>query len=380
MSAVIARGSAGLVGSGASVSLADPGTDAVGSDNAMRSRLLRGLLGLVALAAVSCAERAGAPVPAPAPRRMPFARTTRPVVGLSFDGGAVHVTTASWLPSERLFGRFEDPRDAVAKLKNGSLTLDGPGADAQPVARSPGADPVGPWSDADVRPGTVESEAFEVSWISHGPVRSVLRFETPRGALSGTYAEIAYREGGASPGRFLLAGGVAVREKATGRTLRFLRGRGPASVERAIAEAEERVGVSRSFPSNRVSSVWLSRGEAWVGTFDAGLCRVDLATGRVERPRAAELMPRGISTLLKAGDLVYAGSFLRGLWVLDARAGSARRVGGVLGRRVNRLLLVGDTLWVGTDDGVSALRIAPAAREMTTRAASPAPPRVPHAP
>jgi len=325
-------------------------------------RFLHGLLGLVALAAASCAGRTGAPSPAPAPRRMPSARTTRPVVRLSFEGGAVHVTTASWVPSERLFGRFEDPRDAVAELKGGALTLEGPGADARPVARPPGADPVGPWSDVDVRPGAVENDAFEVSWISHGPVSSALRFNNPHGALSGTYAEVAYRKGGASPRRFLLAGGLAVHNKATGETRRFLRGQGPASVEKAIADAEELVTVTRSFPSNRVSSVWLSRGEAWVGTFDAGLCRVDLATGRVSRPRGVELMPRGISTLLKAGDLVYAGSFLRGLWVLDTRAGAARRVGGVLGARVNALLLLGDKLWVGTDDGVSVLDIASRAR------------------
>lgn len=109
-----------------------------------------------------------------------------------------------------------------------------------------------------------------------------------------------------------------------------------------------------------MSAVWLSGGEAWVGTFDAGLCRVDLATGGVARPRAGEL-PGEISTLLRSGDLVYIGSFGSGLWVLDAPAGAARRVDGVLGRRVNCLMLAGDALWVGTDAGVSVVEVRAAA-------------------
>lgn len=322
--------------------------------------LARAGLAALALAAVSCVgQRDGG---SPASRRLPSVETPRPVVALSLERGEVRVTTASWLPSDDLFGRLEDPLDAVARLEDGALTLKGPGAVAPPVAAPPRADPVGPWCDTQVRSGEVANELYTVSWVSHGPVRSKLRFKTPHGALSATYAEVAYRRGGAAPGRFLLAGGLAVRNKATGRTWHFLRGRGPASLETAIADAKDIVAATRSFPSNRVSSVWLSRGEAWVGTFDAGLCRVDLATGGVARPRAGEFMPKGISTLLKTGDLVLAGSFRRGLWVLDAPAGIARRVDGILGRRVNCLLLVGDRLWVGTDDGVSMVDVAFLAR------------------
>jgi hypothetical protein len=321
--------------------------------------LARAGLAALAFAAASCAGRTGAE---PSPRRLPSARTPRPVVALSLERGEVRVTTASWLPSADLFGRLEDPREAVARLDDGKLTLEGPGASARPVAPPPGADPVGPWCDSDVRAGAVENDAYAVSWVAHGPVKSKLRFRTPHGALSATYADVAYRGGGAAPGRFILAGGLAVRNKVTGKTWRFLRGRGPASVETAIAETADLVAASRRFPSNRVSSVWLSRGEAWVGTFDAGLCRVDLATGGVARPRAGELMPKGISMLLKTGDLVLAGSFRRGLWVLDAPAGTARRVDDVLGNRVNCLLLVGKRLWVGTDDGVTAVNVGALAR------------------
>ena len=322
--------------------------------------LARGALAALAFAAVSCAGRTDAQ--GPARRRLPSAKTPRPVVAISLERGDVRVTTASWLPSEDLFGRLEDPRDAVARVKGGELALEGPGADSPPVEQPPGTDPVGPWCDSDVRAGAVENDVYALSWVAHGPVRSKLRFKTRRGALSATYGTVAYRRGGATPGRFVLAGGLAVRNKATGKTWRFLRGRGPASVETAIAEAADLVAASRRFPSNRVSSVWLSRGEAWVGTFDAGLCRVDLATGGVARPRAGEQMPKGISTLLKAGDLVLAGSFRRGLWVLDAPAGTARRVDGVRGERVNCLLLVGDRLWVGTDDGVTVVDVAALAR------------------
>ncbi|MHC4251193.1 MAG: hypothetical protein ACYS9X_18890 [Planctomycetota bacterium] len=330
------------------------------ADHFLDRALARGALAAVALAAVSCAGRMGEG--SPAPRRLPSARTPRPVIALSRERGEVRVTTASWLPSGDLFGRFEDPREAVARIEDGALALEGPGAVAPRVAPPQGADPVGPWCDSEVRSGSVENDLYDLSWVSHGPVKSKLRFKTPHGALSATYADVAYRRGGATPGRFLLAGGLAIRNKTSGRTWHYLRGRGPASLERAIADAKDLVAATRRFPSNRVSSVWLSRGEAWVGTFDAGLCRVDIATGGVARPRAGELMPKGISTLLKVGDLVFAGSFRRGLWMLDAPAGIARRVDGVLGVRVNCILLVGDLLWVGTDDGVSDLSVSRLAR------------------
>ncbi len=322
-------------------------------DHTFGRRLARAALSVLALAATSCVDQRGDL--ASARRRVASARTPRPVVALSLERGEVRVTTASWLPSEELFGRFEDPRDAVARQSGGTLALEGPGAVRPPAAPPPGADPVGPWCDTEVRSGRIEDDAYAVSWVSHGPVKSTLRFKTPHGSLSATYADVAFRRGGASPERFLLAGGLAVRMKATGKTGHFLRGRGPASLESAIAEADDLVAATRDFPSNRVSSVWLSRGEAWVGTFDAGLCRVDLATGRVTSPRAGKFMPSEISTLLRTGDLVVAGSFRGGLWVLDTRAGVARRVAGVLGWRVNCLLLVGDRLWVGTDDGVSVV-------------------------
>jgi hypothetical protein len=189
-------------------------------------------------------------------------------------------------------------------------------------------------------------------------VTSKLRFDCPHGALSATYADVAFRKGGAAPSRFALAGGLAVRDKVAGKTWRFLRGRGPESVERALADAPDAAAATRAFPSNRVSCVWLSGGEAWVGTFDAGLCVVDLATNEVRRPAGGPALPREISTVLKTGGLVFAGSYGRGLWVLDVRSGRARPVGGVLGRRVNRLLLVGDLLWIATDRGVSVADIS----------------------
>jgi hypothetical protein len=325
---------------------------------ALGRKFARAGLAALALAAVSCVDLARLPPPSSSRRLLPSERTPRPVVGLSVKRGVVHVTTASWIPSAELFGRFEDPRDAVASLKGRTLTLVGPGAITPPAATSPRDAPVGPWCDADVRSGRVENDVFALSWVSHGPVRSKLRFKTAHGALSATYADVAYRRGGATPERFLLAGGIAVRNKSTETTSHFVRGRGPASVERAIADAKDLVATTRKFPSNRVSSVWMARTDAWVGTFDAGLCRVNLATGNVTRPRGSEGMPKDISTLLKMGDLVFAGSYHLGLWVLDVDAGVSRRVDGVLGRRVNCLLLHGDILWVGTDEGVSVVNTA----------------------
>jgi ankyrin repeat protein len=119
--------------------------------------------------------------------------------------------------------------------------------------------------------------------------------------------------------------------------------------------------VLTTLQSNYVSDAWLSGSKVWVGTFDAGLTRMDLATDEVTRPAGSRSVPKDISVLFERDGRLYIGTFTHGLFILDVASGKALQVSGVPGKRISLLVPLGDELWVGTDQGVVVVDLAPIA-------------------
>lgn len=101
--------------------------------------------------------------------------------------------------------------------------------------------------------------------------------------------------------------------------------------------------------SRRVRAIRPVEGYVWVGT-DRGLSVYARSSSRWRHEVLDGGAPSPVAALAEVGGVVYAGTLGQGLWRRDASGWRAVGHGSLPGQFINALLVVGDTLWIGTID------------------------------